>query len=186
LIGSGSYMNLLAERSCRTVLDEQGLVNVLPMRVATTCHGRGMALLKPLAVNGPGRPVVFRTPLTEGFGPGAEVLVRLEPDDIVLSAGPIENASVQNQLRGRCVEVFEDDDRVLCRIDVGVDLLAAVTADSARSLALAPGRVLWCLFKARSTISTAVGRVEAASERARSHCRRRAGKGRLTAPRQGV
>ncbi len=152
LLGAGKYMDLIAERRCRDALGPDGVLNVLPMRVATCCTGRRLAMLRPQQPIGPGRPVVIRAALSDALCPGAELCLTLQPDDVILSSEPVENTSVQNQLRGVCKEVFTDAGRVLCRIDAGVELLAAVTHESAQSLQLRPGRVTWCLFKARSAL----------------------------------
>mgnify|MGYP001502791991 CR=1 FL=1 len=82
---------------------------------------------------------------------GAPLWCRLSSAAIALELpGPETPSSVRNRLRGTVVALESAPGRVRVAVDVGIPLLADVTADAARALGLAPGATVLCAFKAHA------------------------------------
>ena len=62
--------------------------------------------------------------------------------------------SARNQLRGTVVSVTEGAvmAEVVVRLDAGGEIVSAITAESARSLGLAPGKVVTAIIKSTEVI----------------------------------
>lgn len=103
---------------------------------ASVLHGRGFALRLPRVDLPAGTPVRVRIP-------AREVSIALaDPDGI----------SISNRIEGvieRVDPAAGSEGQVEARVRVGEDsvIVAEITADSARRLALAPGLRCWCLVK---------------------------------------
>lgn len=83
--------------------------------------------------------------VTERSGPA---ILAVPPTDIFISRGPVAG-SARNVFRGRVTRLAEDrGGGVRVTANVGVELVAAVTAESVRELALAPGAEVVFAFKA--------------------------------------
>ncbi|MDZ7618699.1 MAG: TOBE domain-containing protein, partial [Patescibacteria group bacterium] len=80
-----------------------------------------------------------------------------------LALGPVEHVSVQNQLRGRVRHIVQHAERALCVVDAGPILLVDVTRQAVTDLRLAPGRPIWCLFKANAIRCVAMQRAQGAT-----------------------
>jgi molybdate transport system ATP-binding protein len=80
---------------------------------------------------------------------GAAVRVRVRARDVILAVSPPEGLSVQNALPAVIADIGEESDaHAEVRLDAdGIALLARVTRDSVRRLALAPGRHVHALVK---------------------------------------
>jgi molybdate transport system ATP-binding protein len=88
-----------------------------------------------------------------GVAVGARVRLQLLARDIILATQPVQGLSVRNALAGT-VSASRDDDygAVLVSVDVGgATVLARITGDARRALALRPGDAVWTLVKAVST-----------------------------------
>ena len=84
--------------------------------------------------------------------PGMAMRVQLFARDIILATQDPTGLSVRNRLRGTIRTIADDTGYDLIDVDVGgASVLARVTRDATRELALAPGRPVWVLVKAVST-----------------------------------
>lgn len=87
-----------------------------------------------------------------GAAPGMAMRVQLLARDIILATQEPQGLSVRNQLRGTIRSIVDDTDSDLVDVDIGgASVLARVTHDATRELALAAGRSVWVLVKAVST-----------------------------------
>ena len=75
---------------------------------------------------------------------------RFRPEDVMLSAQPIDGISAQNQLKGRVQRFAAHGGQMVVEIDVGVPLLAELSSGSYERLGLAPGVEVVCLLKANA------------------------------------
>jgi molybdate transport system ATP-binding protein len=93
------------------------------------------------------------TPPTQTLAAGARLRVQLLARDVLVSTRMPQQLSVRNSLRGT-VTAIEDDgtDSDLVSIDIGAGacILARVTHEATRELALVPGAPAWALVKAVS------------------------------------
>jgi molybdate transport system ATP-binding protein len=84
--------------------------------------------------------------------PGMAMRVQVLARDIILATQEPTGLSVRNRLRGTVRAIADDAGYDLVYVDVGdAPLLARVTRDATRELALAPGKSVWVLVKAVST-----------------------------------
>jgi molybdate transport system ATP-binding protein len=80
--------------------------------------------------------------------PGTLVRVRVRARDVALATAPITGLSIRNRLAARVVELREERETVLIRLDAGGEpLLARITRLAASELGLAPGRDVVALVK---------------------------------------
>jgi molybdate transport system ATP-binding protein len=86
-----------------------------------------------------------------GGAPGTPMRVQLLARDLILATSEPRDLSVRNQLRGTIRAISADLDSDLVEIDVGGPIvLARVTREATRELALAAGLPVWVLVKAVS------------------------------------
>lgn len=153
-VAAGPLTELL-EHPCATPLragaDAGALVHG---RVAGHDAGDG---LSTLACEG----FALRVPLLD-LPPGAPVRLRIPAREVALALSPPVDLSITNRIEGRIERVIErvaeradapgpgrpaPHVEVQVRVGPGTVLAAAVTRESARRLALAPGLRCWCLVK---------------------------------------
>jgi molybdate transport system ATP-binding protein len=81
------------------------------------------------------------------------VRLQLLARDIILATQPVQGLSVRNALAGTVTALRDDDyGAVLVNVDVGgATVLARITEEARRALALRPGDAVWTLVKAVST-----------------------------------
>ena len=72
---------------------------------------------------------------------------RVEPEEILLSAEPIQS-SARNCLPGTVVGVQAGDPVTRVRVDVGVPVVAHVTPQSVREMGIVVGKKVYVTFKA--------------------------------------
>ncbi len=95
-------------------------------------------------------------------GVGSVVRVQLLARDIILATERPHALSVRNALEGTVVDVTDDDDEVLVRVDIGgVNVLSRVTKAAVEALKLQRGSRVWALIKAVSLRGHAFRRPEA-------------------------
>ncbi len=122
------------------------LVNVVRAELVGHCEQEGTTTLAPL---GTGSPPPWSAARFDG-APGARVLVALGADEIALTPTAVPMISIQNQIAARVTALVREQGRVLCRLDIGVPVVAALTEKGAERLQLKAGQTVFCLFKARA------------------------------------
>jgi molybdate transport system ATP-binding protein len=84
-------------------------------------------------------------------GVGSVVRVQLLARDVILATEPPHALSVRNCLEGTVVDVTDDDDEMLVRVDIGgATVLSRVTRAAVDALRLQRGSRVWVLIKAVS------------------------------------
>jgi molybdate transport system ATP-binding protein len=84
-------------------------------------------------------------------GVGSVVRVQLLARDVILATELPHALSVRNALEGTVVDVTDDDDEVLVRVDIGgASVLSRVTRAAVEALRLQRGSHVWALIKAVS------------------------------------
>lgn len=83
---------------------------------------------------------------------GDHLTISINPDEISLSAQPVENISIQNQKRAQIEKILDRSDGVvLVQVDCqGMKLIVEVVNKTRISMGLKPDQEIWVLFKARS------------------------------------
>jgi molybdopterin-binding protein len=116
-----------------------GVENIIPGRVRSVMDGLG-------AVEVAGGTVETATTLDAG----AEVLVCLRPEDVVLrrEADAYQSVSARNHVRATVTRVRSAGPYVRVEIDAGFPLVALVTKQSREDLSLSPGAMVLATFKA--------------------------------------
>ncbi len=85
--------------------------------------------------------------MSERSGPA---ILAIPPADIIVSAAPLAS-SARNEFRGRITRTAQQRNGIVhLTADVGIELVAAVTPDAVRDLALVPGAAVVFAFKAAS------------------------------------
>jgi len=144
-IGHGNYTDLLRVPHLRHMIGANVLVNTLEMTVKEADIERGLVSLshKNMEQN---LTAVYNKDRVRCLA-GNTVKLFIHSDDITLSSAYVESVSVQNQIKGKLIEIMADSRVNICIVDVGVPLTIEITAESTKRLGLEEGQDVWCLFK---------------------------------------
>ena len=148
VVGSGPVMEIIQDPRVLRQLRLQGLVNILPLTILSHDGAGGLTrlqLVSPAAETRSG-PAMVRGPLLDTPA-GREIHAMLRPEDIALAESEIKGVSIQNQIRGQVVRLIHTPDRDMCVVDIGIPLVVEISHNGAKSLGLAVGSPIWCLFK---------------------------------------
>jgi len=85
----------------------------------------------------------------EGLAEGEEGFLLIPADGVVLSRKPLES-SARNSFLGTVTECKMEGLVISVRLDIGIPVVARITADSASRLGVQVGERLWAVFKATS------------------------------------
>lgn len=147
IVNYGRYLDLVQDTQALRILRTAGLLNVFRLRPVAHYPDHGISLLTIADESEAG---TITAPYSSDAAEDTEVDVTLRPEDIALALERIGNISIQNQLPGEVVRIVQTDERILCVVYVGIHLLADVTRQTLEDLQLAPGKRVWCLFKAQA------------------------------------
>lgn len=81
---------------------------------------------------------------------GAEVLVVIRADDVLLAVGNPPHTSARNRLPGRIIGIDPYQDHLIARVDIGKPIYAEVSREAVNELALKPGSEVQVLLKAHA------------------------------------
>ena len=160
-LAAGTLVDLIQQPHVLEHIYGAGLLNILPLHVKEHRPEEGLTLLAPRvnafkAPEGPPRHFLIKGPCSPDAASGSPVDATLRPEDIALALAPIEHISMQNQLRGEVRRIVRVSGKTLCIVDAGPILLVDVTHQTVVDLQLAPGKPVWCLFKAHAVRCVAV------------------------------
>jgi len=150
--GHGRYLDLAQDPRASGILRSSGLLNVLRLRPIEHRPEHGVTLLT--FAGAPPDTATVVAPYHDGSD--EEIDIALRPEDIALALRRVEHISIQNQLPGEIVSIHPEDSHILCVVNVGTDLLVDITCQAMEMLDLAPGKRVWCLFKAHALQSLAL------------------------------
>lgn len=141
---AGPLAEVALNAALRRVVDESAVGAVLDSRVIASDAASGLCRLSA----GAGE---LRVPAT-GHAPGTRLRVQILARDVIVATQPPAGLSVRNVLAGRITDIGTETPYFdLVTIDTGgVSLLARVTHDATRELALQPDTQVWALVKAVS------------------------------------
>lgn len=123
-------------------------VNRVPLSVAAHRPAAGITELQPRRC-GQDPTARLRAVVDPELPVGSPAIALLSSDQIVLAMAPVETVSMQNRLRGRVVQLFEQGESILCLVDAAGFLLSArITRQARDDFGIRPGVPMWCLFKA--------------------------------------
>ncbi len=147
-LGHGEYTSLLKVPEVRQLLGSNVFVNTLDMRVEDVDLERGMAKLHN--VNLPDRINAVYSDKRFHLINNNRVKLFVRADDIALADRYVQGISVQNQLEGVVVEIINGSNVNLCVVNVGVQIVVEISAESIHRMCLKPNSTVWCLFKSVS------------------------------------
>jgi tungstate transport system ATP-binding protein len=128
----GSAEEVLRRPADAFVATFVGVENLLPVTLRSAATLKSM-----LAILGHSSLEVGA--VAPGMLPGSDGLLCVRPEDVALSAGGGEGAQAGNRLQGRVASVVPQGPLSKVTIDCGVRIIAAVSGQVTRDLALAPG-----------------------------------------------
>ncbi|MFP4379784.1 MAG: molybdenum ABC transporter ATP-binding protein [Candidatus Sumerlaeia bacterium] len=153
-LASGKYLDLVQQADLLGRIGVSSLTNMLHLEVEQHQRESNQTLCKPVLapgqvsrIAGGRRLPLIKTTLRE-IRPGERIDLSLPPRDISLSLKPMPDTSIDNQVLGKILRLIPIDDRVMCLVDAGVQLLIDVGSSTARAMELEEGLKLWCLFRA--------------------------------------
>jgi molybdate transport system ATP-binding protein len=142
-VSAGSLHDVLSDPQALSLARSLGLDNVLPVRVQG--HLREEQLTR-LQIGGADGPMIL-APRTEAAA-DTQLFVAVRSADIALATEVHEGLSIQNQVPGRIIRLHDHEGKVLVEVDVGRSMFLEVSRRAASDLRLAPGKAVFCLFKA--------------------------------------
>ena len=143
--GRGNLLELIRRPEILRLFHDLGLPNVISLQVMGHNPDEGVSHFGLLGKSD--GPWVGPSCDAE-LGQSCQVLLR--PEDIAISLNKLSQVSVRNQIRGQIVDVLVQGSRVLCIVDVGIELLVDLTPHALHGLGLARGQSVWCAFKAHA------------------------------------
>ena len=144
VLNAGDIFDLLNHRPSIKLLSHSGLKNILELKVGRIDREKELVCLSPLA--GGGKIKVVSDIQCEVY-PGMNVTMFLAPEDVAISLHPLNNVSIQNQLKGKVEKIFYINGKMICMVHAGIKIMAEVARTSVETLGLKPGKEVWCLFK---------------------------------------
>jgi molybdate transport system ATP-binding protein len=144
-LGTGSPFELIGIPDAYNLLNVAGMINCLDLTVQKIDEAADLLLLSCPDCSG---IVAECTGMEADLGEAQRVQATLRPEDITLALHRIVDISIQNQIKGRIVELKRIDRKVYCLINCGFSIMAELTTKSAKTLELKEGAEIWCLFKA--------------------------------------
>jgi len=140
-----TYIKLIQNQK---LLELNGLVNnyynIYDCILAENDQEKGLAILE---IQDNTQIKIFVENDNLSFSKGSQIKVSLRGADVALSAKKVENISIKNQLQGTVESVFQHKNHMVCIVNCGIPVITRLTIDSAKKLALVPGKKIWCLFK---------------------------------------
>lgn len=149
-LGKGSFLDLVQRQETAEILDAQGILNVISAEVKESPKDNGMMVLQ---LKRAGRPALAAPDWIAPawvLPPRCQLQIGLRPEDIALATEPAPQVTIQNQIPGVVDRILEEGPRIRCFVDVGVQLLVEITANSAKALNLKPGKPVYVFFKAQA------------------------------------
>jgi len=143
-IGHGDYHALLGNREVADVLGTGTVLNALTMTVDTVDTTTG---LSTLSISAAENLRIICEQSSRVNAPGQELRIFIAAHDIALATRHVPEVTIQNQIRGSVVDMYDRNSRMYCIVDTGVRLVVEVTAAAVGRLALHRGSDVWCLFK---------------------------------------
>ena len=149
LLGHGALFDLVCDAHILSLLEADGLTNLLPLIVERHASAEGITYfrLRGGMSNAAKAPVFIGGPLLNA-PIGTPVDAELRPEDVVLATHVIDGVSIQNQIPGRIMQIAATPAREICVMDIGVPVIAEITHAARQRLGLDVGTDTRCLFKA--------------------------------------
>lgn len=144
-IGHDDYHALLESEPVSKIFGTRSVLNAVTMDVDSVDPAMGLTILTSPQRKSRIRVVCEKT--RRQYVPGQTVKVFVSSHDIALSSRRLEEVTIQNQLEGTVVELFERNATTFCVVDTGFKLIVEITAEAGRRLNLKTGSRVWCLFK---------------------------------------
>lgn len=156
LLNQGVCSDLLFDDSCMRRLLNSGATSSFNGRIIARNPANGTSRIEIIPTDPTSNtPVEIFGPYNADILAGEYIRGQLAPQDIILSAAPVEYISAQNQLRATITRTRILEDRALVEIDAGgVKFLTEVTIKSNTDFLYAVGSNVWVLFKAWSVSYT--------------------------------
>lgn len=76
--------------------------------------------------------------------------IAIDPHQIIVSDQPLHHTSMLNRFAGRLIQITEEADQIVLRIDCGERFYAIITPTSLQKLSLQLGDTVWVNFKAHA------------------------------------
>ena len=152
LLNQGLCTDLIFDKSCSRRLLNSGASSSFNGKLLARNKEDGTARIEIIPEKSQTAiPTKILGPYNESIKAGEYIRGRLAPEDIILSAAPVEYISAQNQIRALITRTISLEDRTLVEINAGgLILLTEVTNKSNSDFIYVPGRQIWALFKAWS------------------------------------
>ena len=88
--------------------------------------------------------------LSTDFEANQKIRLCISPDDIALSINALPGTSIQNQIKGKIIKLFETGKSVFVTIDCGFCLVAEISTAAYEQLKLKYDKEVYCLIKAKA------------------------------------
>lgn len=154
MVGSGRYGDLVHDERVVEVVHDRGMRTMLPARVVRHVPDEGTTMLQLGDEDDPSRHLVVPRCAS---AVGESVMVSVQPWDIALATRPMEQVSIQNQIRGTVTRCTLHERRAIVEVDIGAPLIVEVSRRSAKSLELIRGRPIICLIKSHALRTVEAG-----------------------------
>jgi molybdate transport system ATP-binding protein len=143
IAGTGPLPLLMRDPALLEAVGLSPIDNILPVTILAHDVDHRCTLAKFFGV----RLVLPYMPLA---GSGNTYHLSLRSSEIALATRPIQQISIQNQIKGRVCAIVPRPDRMLVQVDVGTTLVVEVTRRALAALGIREGDTVYCLVKTHS------------------------------------
>lgn len=147
-IGHDDYQNLINSRLVSYFFGTSSILNSIDVIVDYCDFSNGISILKTSDQKNDIRILCEKS--RQQYSPGQKLKIFIKSQDIALSSHKLTGVSIQNQLEGSVVDIFDKDASSYCVVDTGFKLIVEITAESSSRLNIHIGSTVWCLFKSLS------------------------------------
>jgi molybdate transport system ATP-binding protein len=147
-IGHDDYQNLLLSQTVSDLFGTDSILNTFTLQVHSVDLTQGITVLTTPDSKNCIR--VLCEKCKQEYIPGQKLTIFINSQDIALSIEKLDGITIQNQLEGIIIDIYNRGPRVYCIIDTGLQLIVEITNASLNRMAFTIGSNVWCLFKSLS------------------------------------
>jgi molybdate transport system ATP-binding protein len=144
-VGHDDYQNLLQSKSIAQIFSSFSILNAIVLNVESCDTAKGISILKTDDNKNSVRIICEKS--KQQYTAGQKLKIFINSQDIALSSQKLTGITIQNQLQGTIVAIFDNGATTCCIVDAGFKLVVEITAESHNRLDINIGSNVWCLFK---------------------------------------
>lgn len=143
ILGSGHFYDVIKDEGVQGVASNLGLENIMRVKIAEhdEIHGQTEACCDGMSLH---------LPLEKKYQRGEECYVSVRSNEIALSTQYIDFISIQNQMKGRVIDIEQHVSRITVIVDIGQLIAVDISPKAFAQLNFTVGSEVYCLIKSQA------------------------------------